>query len=110
MSPTRLPYQLWCSLALLLVPAVSQAIEEPAYEVVQKLGDNVEIRRYAAYVVAEVLIAGPVDEAGNQAFPILAGYIFGKNKGERKFAISKWISANTVMDTVPAVPPTWRWP
>ena len=61
MSQTRLPNKLWRGLALLLlVPAMSQAIEEPAYEVVQKLGESVEIRRYAAYVVAEVLIAGPV--------------------------------------------------
>ena len=89
MSQTRLPHRLWCGLALLLlVPTMSQAIEEPAYEVVHKLGESVEIRRYAAYVVAEVLIAGPVDEAGNQAFPILEGYIFGKNKGERKFAMT----------------------
>jgi hypothetical protein len=88
MSQTLLPYKLWCVLALLAVPAMSQAIEEPDYELVQKLGESVEIRRYPAYVVAEVLIAGPADEAGNQAFPILAGYIFGKNKGERKFAMT----------------------
>ena len=88
MSQIHLPWKLWCGLALLLVSAVSQAIEEPGYEVLQKLGERVEIRRYAAYVVAEVLIVGPADEAGNQAFPILAGYIFGKNKGERKFAMT----------------------
>ena len=89
MSQTHMPRKPWWWLALLLLgPTMSQAIEEPAYEVVQKLGESVEIRRYTAYVVAEVLIAGPVDEAGNQAFPILAGYIFGKNKGERKFAMT----------------------
>jgi hypothetical protein len=48
----------------------------------------VEIRQYAPYVVAEVLVTGPADAAGNQAFPILAGYIFGKNKGEKKFAMT----------------------
>lgn len=30
----------------------------------------------------------PADDAGNRAFPILAGYIFGKNKGERKLAMT----------------------
>ena len=89
MSQTHLPHKLWCRLALLLLgPTMSQAIEEPAYEVAHKLGESVEIRRYSAYVVVEVPIAGPADEAGNQAFPILAGYIFGKNKGERKFAMT----------------------
>ena len=89
MSQTHLPHKLWCGLALLLLgPTMSQAIKEPAYQVAHKLGERVEVRRDPAYVVAEVLIAGPVDEAGNQAFPILAGYIFGKNKGERKFAMT----------------------
>lgn len=64
-------------------PAV-MAIEEPSYDVVQHL-DGAEVRQYAPYVVAQVLVAGPVEQAGNDAFPILAGYIFGKNKGERKF-------------------------
>ena len=31
---------------------------------------------------------GPAEEAGNQGFRILAGYIFGKNKGERKIAMT----------------------
>ena len=65
----------------------SHATEEPEYRVVRKLAD-IEVRQYAAYAVAEVVVAGPAGEAGNQAFPILAGYIFGKNKGERKFAMT----------------------
>jgi len=69
------------------MPVIAQAIEEPAFEVVRKI-DNVEIRRYAPYVVAEVTVNASADEAGNQAFPILAGYIFGKNKGERKMAMT----------------------
>jgi len=65
----------------------SRAIEEPEFQVVRELAD-IEMRQYAAYTVAQVIVAGPADEAGNQAFPILAGYIFGKNKGERKFAMT----------------------
>ena len=42
------------------------------------------MRQYAPYVVAEVILDATADEAGNQAFPILAGYIFGKNKGEQE--------------------------
>ena len=66
----------------------ARAIEEPAFAVLRALDDQVELRRYASYVVAEVLVPGPADEAGNQAFPILAGYIFGKNKGEKRFAMT----------------------
>jgi hypothetical protein len=63
----------------------SRAIEEPDYRVIRELAD-IEVRQYGAYTVAEVVVAGPAAEAGNQAFQILAGYIFGKNKGERTFA------------------------
>jgi len=74
-------------LALLAMPLFAHAVEEPDYTVTRKLG-VVELREYAPYVVAEVTVPGPAAEAGNQAFPILAGYIFGKNKGERKLAMT----------------------
>lgn len=73
--------------ALIAAPMSSHAIQEPVYQVTRKLGD-VELRQYAPYVVAEILVTGTAEQAGNQAFPILAGYIFGKNKGEKKFAMT----------------------
>ena len=72
------------SLCLVTIHLTAMAIEEPSYEVVQQL-DGAEVRQYAPYVVGQVLVSGPADEAGNRAFPILAGYIFGKNKGAKKF-------------------------
>lgn len=78
---------LLCSLVLFAFPMTSQATEEPTYKVVQTL-EEIEIRAYDTYAVAEVVVPGPAADAGNQAFPILAGYIFGKNKGERKFAMT----------------------
>ena len=75
-------------LALLMgIPMTSHATEEPDYKVVQKL-DAIEVREYGTYAVAEVVVPGPAKDAGNAAFPILAGYIFGKNKGERKLAMT----------------------
>lgn len=74
-------------LLLAAMPLTSRAIEEPDYEVVRTI-DNVEVRRYAPYVVAEVVLDSTAEDAGNQAFPILAGYIFGKNKGDKKFAMT----------------------
>lgn len=71
-----------------LIPAVSLAIEEPAYELVRQVGEQIELRRYAPYVVAEVVLDASAADAGSQAFPILAGYIFGKNKGERKLEMT----------------------
>lgn len=65
----------------------AHATEEPAYQVVRQL-DGAEVRLYAPYVVAEVTVAGPAEDAGSAAFPILAGYIFGNNKGERKLEMT----------------------
>ena len=74
-------------LILAAMPLSSQAIEEPDYEVIRQL-DHAELRHYAPYVVAEVVLDTSAEDAGSQAFPILAGYIFGKNKGEKKFAMT----------------------
>jgi hypothetical protein len=78
---------LLATLLTITFPMPSHATPEPEYQVVQSLADF-EVRQYAAYTVAEVVVTGPVEKAGNQAFPILAGYIFGKNKGERKFEMT----------------------
>jgi hypothetical protein len=80
----------WAALSILILfafPMTSEATEEPDYKVVQTL-DEIELREYATYAVAEVVVPGPAAEAGNLAFPILAGYIFGKNKGAQKFAMT----------------------
>jgi hypothetical protein len=74
-------------LSLTSLPMPAHATEEPDYQVVRELA-GVEVRQYAAYTVAEVVVAGPAGDAGNLAFPILAGYIFGKNKGETKLAMT----------------------
>ncbi len=78
---------LLCTLVLIGFPMPSFATEEPGYKVVQKL-DAIELRDYDGYAVAEVVVPGPAADAGGQAFPILAGYIFGKNKGERKLEMT----------------------
>lgn len=75
------------TIVLALLSPMASAIEEPKYAVVRQY-DGFEIREYAPYLVAEVVVPGPAEEAGNQGFRILAGYIFGKNKGERKIAMT----------------------
>ena len=74
---------------LATVHAAAMAIEEPDYEVVRRLdGGDVELRRYAPYVVAQVRVDGPADRADSEGFRALAGYIFGKNKGERRLEMT----------------------
>ena len=80
---------------LTAMPLLSNATEEPNFEVIKRF-DNVELRQYAPYVVAEVVLNATAQEAGSQAFPILAGYIFGKNKGEKKFAMTAPVTQTAV--------------
>lgn len=84
---------MWKKLLVLLViatvPAASMAVEEPDYEVLRRLdAPDVELRRYAPYVVAQVRVDGPSDRADSEGFRTLAGYIFGKNKGERRLEMT----------------------
>ena len=67
--------------------SVASAIEEPKFVVTRQL-DSVEVREYAPCIVAEVVVPGPASDAGSEGFKLLAGYIFGKNKGERKVAMT----------------------
>ena len=71
---------------LFAAPA-AHAIEEPAFEV-EQVFPTFEIRRYPPYRVAEMLVPGPAEDAVAQAFPTLLAYISGKNKGERKLAMT----------------------
>jgi hypothetical protein len=87
LRPTLAFCALLSTVAIAIFPMPGHATEEPEYQVVRELGD-VEVRLYAAYTVAEVVVAGPAGDAGNQAFPILAGYIFGRNKGEKRFVMT----------------------
>jgi hypothetical protein len=76
-------------LSLAIVHPEPMAIEEPSYEVVRPLpGTEVEVRRYAPYVIAQVRLEGPAERADSAGFRILAGYIFGKNKGERRLEMT----------------------
>jgi hypothetical protein len=82
---TRIRFFAAC--ALLAVWSSAMAIDEPAYKLIRSY-DGFEVRRYEAYIVAETLVSGAADDAGNQGFKVLAGYIFGANKGARKIEMT----------------------
>lgn len=62
-------------------------IQEPRY-VTQVRDGNFEVRSYDPRVVAETTVAGDWNEAGNEGFRRLAGYIFGKNRRDVKIAMT----------------------
>ena len=69
--------------SLFLFGEYALAIEEPEYSV-EHQSSHYEIRAYSPMLVAETTMQSGFEEAGNQAFRILAGYIFGNNRSKAK--------------------------
>jgi hypothetical protein len=64
---------------------VNRGIEQPHYDVIDRIGDEVEIRQYPKRIAAETTVeASKSDNPRGEAFRVIAGYIFGANKGHRK--------------------------
>jgi hypothetical protein len=57
------------------------AIEQPKYNVIEQDGDF-QIRQYDPYLVAETLVEGAFDTAGNEGFRRLFKYITGGNQAK----------------------------
>jgi hypothetical protein len=77
--------------ALFAFSTATQAGTEPDYAVLRKLGD-VEVRFYASYTVAQVVVNGTAETAVDHGYPILDNYLCGGNKGR---------SANMPVSQVP---------
>ena len=73
--------------AVLFASSLSYAAEQPVYKVVQ-VAEVFEVRSYEPYVVAEVAVAGPAEEATEQALSLLVGYIYGQNKTDKKIELT----------------------
>lgn len=67
--------------------------ETPKYDVIKK-SENFEIRKYQPYIVAETTVEGDFKSAQSEAFRILAGYIFGKNRANQNIPMTAPVSQN----------------
>ncbi|TFD88558.1 heme-binding protein [Cryobacterium lactosi] len=61
--------------------------EQQPYDVVRSF-DDFEVRRYPEHVLAEVVVTGPFEDAGNRAFRYLFNYISGENVFRTKVAMT----------------------
>jgi hypothetical protein len=66
---------------------VRAGTEEPAYTVVERIGE-VEIRRYGPRVVAQTVVSGSGEAARNRGFQRLASYIFGGNTARSSISMT----------------------
>lgn len=81
-----------------------QKYERPQYEVVTRLGKQIEIRHYGRRIVAQVEVASNDDKALNEGFHILAKYIFGENQSQLKIKMTAPVTAQPVkLSMIPPV-------
>jgi len=73
----------------------SVALEQPAYQLVEEFGD-LQIRRYEPMIVARTLVDEDFDDAGNEGFRRLAGYIFGGNVDDQRIAMTAPVGLSPV--------------
>ena len=67
------------------------AIEEAKYNVLKK-DDRFQIRDYAPQVLAEIIVEGNIEQAGNKAFSRLFRYISGENRSRDKIEMTAPVS------------------
>jgi len=87
-----------------LYSGVVMAVSEPKYTVESKT-ENYEIRLYGATIVAETVVEADFDKAGNEAFRILADYIFGNNKSKIKIDMTAPVAQQPVSEKIAMTAP-----
>ena len=81
--------------SLVLFSALTEAIEEPKYTVLQEFENGIEIRAYEPHLVAVT----KMDGSQNSGFRVLAGYIFGGNEKEQEIAMTAPVSTTMMADS-----------
>lgn len=83
--------------AALSVFGIRAFYEQPRYRVIEKFGDNLEIRSYPSRLAAETRMDSPDSKraAENRAFRLLLAYIAGANRGGEKLAMTAPVEQTT---------------
>jgi len=82
----------------------SMAIEEAKYKVLQK-DNSFEIRDYAPHILAETIVEGDLEGAGNKAFNRLFRYISGNNRSRKKVAMTAPVSQRLMGEKIKMTAP-----
>ncbi|MGC9516778.1 MAG: SOUL family heme-binding protein [Methanomicrobiales archaeon] len=72
--------------------------ESPEY-VVESKDENIEIRKYPGYILAQVDVEADYDTALGRGFSILAGYIFGGNRKKSKIPMTAPVSGENLNES-----------
>jgi effector-binding domain-containing protein len=82
----------------------AMAIEEAKYTVLEK-DNGFEIRDYAPHILAEIIVEGDLEGAGNKAFNRLFRYISGDNRSRKKVAMTAPVSQQPMGEKIKMTAP-----
>ena len=83
------------------------SIEQPTYTSLSSSGSR-EVRRYEARIVAETTVEGTREKALNEAFSILAGYIFGGNMPAARIAMTAPVTQSREAERIAMTAPVFQ--
>jgi hypothetical protein len=82
--------------AVLSTFGINTGTEQPPYQVIERISAAVEIRQYPKRVAAETAVdANKSNNPRGEAFRIVAGYIFGANKGRQKIDMTSPVEVSS---------------
>lgn len=99
------PMQVCFMAAIIIIGGMNvMAIEEAPYTVVKQDG-RFEIRDYASHILAEIVVDGDFEQAGNKAFNHLFRYISGDNRAHNTVAMTAPVSQEPMKEKIPMTAP-----
>ena len=97
--------QIVIAVMVIIIGAIdAMAIEEAKYKVLEK-DNRFEIRDYAPHILAETIVEGDLEKAGNKAFNRLFRYISGDNRSRKKVAMTAPVSQQPMGEKIKMTAP-----
>jgi effector-binding domain-containing protein len=101
----KLSIRITVAVAVIIIGAMDAvAIEEAKYDVIRK-DNKFEIRDYAPHILAETVVQGDIENAGNKAFKRLFRYISGDNRSRDKVAMTAPVSQQPMGEKIKMTAP-----
>ena len=95
---------IWAVFVTIFGTGNAMATEEAEYTVVLK-EQSFELRRYEPHVLAETVVDGDFDSAGNKAFRRLFKYISGDNKSREKVEMTSPVAQGAASEKIDMTSP-----
>jgi hypothetical protein len=96
-------YLIFCALFFVTTGEV-MALEEAKYTVIMKEG-NYQLRQYEPHILAETMVEGDFDKAGNEGFRRLFKYISGENQKKQSIAMTTPVSQDAGSEKIAMTAP-----